>query len=301
MLGCLYGQAIGDALGLGSEFMSRAEVKKNYPEKLTTYSQIIRDRHRSRWEKGAWTDDTEMMLCILRSFNGERYDKKRVARNFKDWFNDCPLDIGNHTANVLAFVDYTDNPQKAAEIIWNLTRKNSAANGALMRTSIIGLEREGYIEDAVDICKLTHYDPRCVGSCVIAVDIIHNLVWDNKETSLEEIVSIGNQYDERIKEWVDLAYYGSLKELKLDDSESIGYTLRTLAAALWCYFHSESFEEGIIDIVNEGGDADTNAAIACAILGAKYGYKSIPSRLINGLHNESLFRKDVNNFIEKVW
>lgn len=300
LFGCLFGQAIGDALGLGTEFMSQNDVKNYYPQKLTNYSQIIQDRHRSRWEKGAWTDDTEMMLCILRAFNGVRFDISKVAHNFKEWFNDCPLGIGNNAANVLAFGDYTENPQKAAEIIWNLSRKKSAANGAIMRTSVIGLEKSGYVEDTIDVCKLTHYDPRCVGSCVIAVEIIHNLVWEAKELSFGEIVSIGNQYDERIKEWVELAYCGSLNELKLDDSKTMGYTLKTLGGALWCYFHSPSFEEGLIDIINRGGDADTNAAIACAILGAKYGYNSIPPDMINGLHNESLYRIYIENFMKSI-
>lgn len=298
MLGCLYGQAIGDALGLGTEFMSKNDVNNNYPKKLTNYSQIIQDRHRSRWDKGAWTDDTEMMLCILRAFNGERFDISKVAHNFKDWFNDCPLGIGNNTANVLVFGDYTENPQKAAEIIWNLSRKNSAANGAIMRTSVIGLEKEGYVDDAIDICKLTHFDPRCVGSCVIVVKIIHNLVWEDKGLTVEEIISIGNQYDERIREWVKLAYNDSLNDLQLDDSKTMGYTLKTLAAALWCYFHSSDFKTGLIDIVNEGGDADTNAAVACAILGAKYGYRSMPSELIKGLLNETKFRNNVESFVK---
>lgn len=53
MLGCLYGQAIGDALGLGSEFMSKDEVSKNYPGGLKSYNQIVQDAHRRRWAKGA--------------------------------------------------------------------------------------------------------------------------------------------------------------------------------------------------------------------------------------------------------
>ena len=42
-------------------------------------------------------------------------------------------------------------------------------------------------------------------------------------------------------------------------------------------------------MVNAGGDADTNAAVACAVLGAKYGYSSIPNEYIEGLlYKESL-------------
>ena len=36
-------------------------------------------------------------------------------------------------------------------------------------------------------------------------------------------------------------------------------------------------------MVHAGGDADTNAAVACAILGAKYGYSSIPQEYVEGL------------------
>jgi ADP-ribosylglycohydrolase len=51
--GTIYGQVIGDALGLGAEFMSKASVKENYPKGLTDYDQIVQDYHRSKWEKEA--------------------------------------------------------------------------------------------------------------------------------------------------------------------------------------------------------------------------------------------------------
>lgn len=301
MLGCLYGQAIGDALGLGSEFMSKDEVIKNYPDGLKNYDQIIQDAHRRRWAKGAWTDDTDMMLCILNGFENGAFNLLLVASNFKDWFNGTPMGIGSHTYKVLCMADYVEQPEMCSKLWWELSRKQSAANGALMRTSVVGLAKTDIENESEAICKLTHYDPRCVGSCVIAASIIHNLVWYNNELSYQDIKNIAQRYDERILEWIDVAYNSSdISMLDLDEKYSIGYTLRTLSAALWCYWHSTSFADGLLSVVNEGGDADTNSTIAGAILGAKFGLSSIPKHYIDKLHNREEYQNKILHFIELV-
>ncbi|MDE5806315.1 MAG: ADP-ribosylglycohydrolase family protein [Paramuribaculum sp.] len=301
MKGCLYGQAVGDALGLGSEFMSKEECKITYPDGLTQYGQIVQDAYRRRWPKGAWTDDTDMMLCVLRGFDGIEFNSLRVASNFKEWFNGNPLDIGSHTYNVLSMEDYTENPERCASQWWETSNRQSAANGALMRTSVVGLLPSNVRSQAEAICRLTHTDPRCVGSCVIASIIIHNLVWKGRMLSPDEVKQIGEEYDNRISEWLDIAYDSSdISRLKLDDSDSIGYTLRTLAAAIWCYWHAPTFEDGLLAVVNEGGDADTNAAISCAILGAKFGFNHIPAYYANNLHLRKEYNQIIETFINKV-
>ena len=242
-----------------------------------------------------------MMLCILNGYDNEAFNLHRVASNFKDWFNGTPIGIGSHTYKVLCMGDYVEQPEMCSKLWWELSRQQSAANGALMRTSVVGLVQNNVIEQAEAICKLTHYDPRCVGSCVIASSIINNLVWHDKQLSYDEIKNITQRYDERILEWVDAAYNSSeISMLDLDETYSIGYTLRTLSAALWCYWHAKSFEDGLLSVVNEGGDADTNGAIAGAILGAKFGYSSIPSYYINNLHRQAEYHKVVTSFINEV-
>ena len=301
MKGCLYGQAVGDALGLGSEFMSKEECKITYPDGLTQYSQIVQDAYRRRWPKGAWTDDTDMMLCVLLGFDGIEFNSLHVASNFKEWFNGNPLDIGSHTYNVLSMEDYTENPERCASQCWEMSNRQSAANGALMRTSVIGLLPSNVRNQAEAICRLTHTDPRCVGSCVIASIIIHNLVWKGRMLSPDEVKQIGDDYDNRISEWIDIAYDSNdISRLKLDDSDSIGYTLRTLAAAIWCYWHAPTFEDGLLAVVNEGGDADTNAAISCAILGAKFGFNHIPAYYAKNLHLQKEYNQIIETFINKV-
>ena len=85
-LGTIFGQAVGDALGLSTEFMSKQEVDRFYPNGIEDSSQIVQDDHRRRWQKGDWTDDTDMMLCILDSFVAcQKVDILDIARRFKEW------------------------------------------------------------------------------------------------------------------------------------------------------------------------------------------------------------------------
>ena len=167
-----------------------------------------------------------------------------------------------------------------------------------MRTSIIGLCRENVISSAEDVCRLTHADPRCIGSCAIVSWIIHNLVYLKTRPTQDELLSMANAYDKRISEYLKIAFDGSLDDLELDDYYTMGYTLKTLAAALWPLYHCDSFEEGLLTVVSAGGDADTNAAVACSLLGAKYGYSSIPSKYVEGLNNKDILMELVNDFIK---
>lgn len=299
--GTIFGQAIGDALGLGTEFMSKTEVREKYPDGLKEYSQIIRDYHRAKFQPSSWSDDTDMMLCIANAIIEDKgINLHTIARNFKQWvYAPETRGVGQTTLKVLSIAEYVEKPHQVAELIWRMTRTKNAANGSVMRTAIIGLKKENVAQTAEDVCKLTHFDPRCVGSCVIVSEIINHLIWHDEQLSYSQIMTIGNKYDKSIAEYIDKAYYNGIESLELDEPSSIGYTLKALGSALWCLFHANDFEEGLLRVVNEGGDADTNAAVACAMLGAKFGYTSIPQKYTDGLTRKNDLMR-ITNYLMQI-
>lgn len=279
--------------------MNRDEVLHNYPDGLSEYSQIVQDFHRERWHQGDWTDDTEMMLCIARAIIKDRsINPQTVAHNFKEWFTDIPLGIGQLTYTVLGLSDYEESPEKAAETVWRFYGSKNAANGGLMRTSVVGLWDENVEGNAVNICRLTHADPRCIGSSVVISEIINSLVWQGRELSFEDLCKIGYKYDERIGIYTIAGKVGSLEDLKLDDEMTMGYTLKTMGCAVWCLYHVDNFKDGLLKVVNAGGDADTNAAVACAVLGAKYGKKGIPKFYIQGIKRKDEYEEMIRQLTD---
>ena len=146
-----------------------------------------------------------------------------------------------------------------------------------------------------NVCKLTHYDPRCVGSCVIITYIVHRCL-TNQEILKSDILCIANEYDSHIIEYIELAYQNNVEVLALDEQGKIGYTLKTMSAALWAYNYSIDFYSGLRNIIEQGGDADTNGAVAGALLGLKFGLNTIPKHLIDNLVGKDILANKINDF-----
>jgi ADP-ribosylglycohydrolase len=305
--GVIFGQAVGDALGLGAEFLTKTQVSQFYSEGLTEYEQIIEDGHRSRWEKGEWTDDTDQMLCIFNSIlDKKNVDIKDIAKNLYNWAGNGGRGIGNTIYAVLSAEDFLKDPHKVSLAVWEKSGKMLAANGGIMRTSVLGVweyyDLEKVKENAENVCKITHYDPRCIGSCVALTTAIALLLQGetNFDTIFRKVSATAIPYDERIREYLDLANTAKkVEELDLNQKDAIGYTLKALAVGFWA-LKNTNFEDGVVKIINEGGDADTNAAVAAALLGAKYGYDAIPTKWSEKLKGRDVLEAKTQQLIKLI-
>ena len=64
------------------------------------------------------------------------------------------------------------------------------------------------------------------------------------------------------------------------------YVVDTLQTVFHYLFSTSSFEECLVGVVNQGGDADTTGAIAGMIAGAFYGLDAIPARWLKKLNKD---------------
>jgi ADP-ribosylglycohydrolase len=300
--GIIYGQAVGDALGLGTEFLTKAQVKEYYPLGLSRYGQILRDQHARRWARGSWTDDTDQMLCIFDSLLEKRQiDVLDIAARLHQWAVQGGMGIGRTVSAVLYAPDFLIDPHQAAKDVWEASGQKAAANGGIMRTSILGIweyqQADRVQHNAEQVCRITHYDPRCVGSSVIVSLAISAYLQGHQDIDqiFQQAYAVAETYDPRIAAYLDRAQE-SLEALELDEGLNaaagefgkIGYTLKTMGAGFWALKHAPSFKAGILQIIHAGGDADTNAAVAGAMLGAKLGFSGLDQKLAHGLARKTL-------------
>ncbi len=183
--GVVFGHAIGDALGLNTEFMTKDQVIKYY--KNITYENRIEDSHRSTWTKGEWTDDTDQLILVMRNLvnkDGTTLQDKLYNwywNGFKEFGIGRGRGIGNTIRRVINDPGFLKNPYDVSKELFELTDSSNHSNGGVMRTSIIGClpDINQIIEHADNVCSITHYSQRCRFTCVFISLLIYFLIHDN--------------------------------------------------------------------------------------------------------------------------
>ncbi len=273
--GALFGQVCGDALGAQVEFQSASSLSRRFPDGL-----------RALVDGGYWgtmagqpTDDSEMALVLARSLvTRGRYSQDSAAFAYSYWYRSGPFDVGNTTARALRSAR---DERTAARSMALAADRSSQANGSLMRISPLGIfghrmDRDELAELARLDSSLTHPHPACLEACAVFTVAIARAVSDGG--AREEVYR-------DVKRWASAscrdasvlqALDAAVSSPPADYEQHAGWVLVALQNAFYQLLHAPTLEEGVVASVMAGGDTDTNAAIAGALLGAVDGFEAVP-------------------------
>lgn len=276
--GCLLGQLAGDALGGIVEFASSEQIKRQY---LSGVRELVDGGH---WNTlaGQPTDDSELALILARSLVHEgRFDLPSIAQAYVAWYKSRPFDMGSTTRQSLGKAAATRTNKDVSQVASEAASTTSQANGALMRISplaLFGYRRPSseLIEWARLDARLTHAHPVCQDASAAFVLAIQIAL--SRSASPVEVFELSLRQAKQQK--LDSDVIATLEAAKhgkpIDYLEHMGWVRIALQNAFYQLLYSESLESSIVDTIMQGGDTDTNAAIAGALLGAVHGLSAVP-------------------------
>jgi ADP-ribosylglycohydrolase len=294
--GCLYGLAVGDALGAAIEFRRPGSFdpvegyRAGGPHGLAA---------------GEWTDDTSMALALADSIGKKGWDLNDQARRYVRWWregdysvNGRCFDIGNTVSAALCRLEMGQDARNSGD-----SSSNASGNGSIMRLAPVAIR---FFHGTIDVEQLakkasesslpTHASPQCLSCCrYMAVLLAGLMAGEDRQQvlspdwwALERLRQI-----EPLHPAVDEVARGSFRELQPPDIQGSGYAVKSLEAALWAMVDANDFGEAVLKAVNLGYDADTTGAVCGQLAGAFWGETGIPESW-----REELARRDL---IEDAW
>jgi ADP-ribosylglycohydrolase len=207
-----------------------------------------------------------MALALARSILARgRYEAESVLAAYREWYRSGPFDIGTTTRAALA----------------GYLMGESQANGSLMRASPLGIyahamgpERAALL--ARQDSPLTHPNPVCGDAVAAYVVAVAQAIGHGDGARAAYDAALGWARSARAVGPVVAALEAAAESPPTCEGESQGFVLIALQNAFHELLHAPSLEAGLVATVRRGGDTDTNAAIAGALLGAVHGRAAIP-------------------------
>lgn len=297
--GSLLGLAIGDALG------STVEFKK--PGSFEPIEDMMGGGS-FHLEPGQWTDDTSMALCLAESLIlQQNFDPVDQLERYLRWYREGYMsstgicfDIGTTTRNALLHFETTHSPYCGSMDSF------FAGNGSIMRLAPVPLfyadKPDEAIELSGDSSRTTHGAPVVVDACRYFGALIAGAANSvSKEELLSERYSPipGYWIKNPLESEIDEVALGSFKVRDPPSIKGSGYVVRSLEAALWAFYNSDSFKEGCLLAVNLGDDADTTGAVYGQLAGAFYGIEGIPALWRSKIANRDLIESIAQRLYEQ--
>ncbi len=285
LAGMLLGTAVGDAIGVPYEGM---------PRRLTLPLAQGRLGHRFLPGRGMVSDDTEHAAFTVEALSrsGPDPDRFRVelARGFRRWLATMPAGVGCATLRSGARVCLGVDPSRSGV--------DSAGNGPAMRAPAIGVLL-AHDERARRACvhastAMTHNHPSARAAARTLADLSAFCAREGRMPSLDELERLvlrphaDHAWDEAARVLVDAVDRGSTvtdMALALCGPEGVsGYVCHSVPVAMYAALrHPGDMARAVTEGVACGGDTDSVAATAGAIVGAASGTAGVPDDLARGV------------------
>lgn len=297
ILGTLYGQAIGDAMGMPTELWPLETIHAYFGQPITTFLDGPKSNNVAcHFTKGEYTDDTNQALAILDALIETHWqpDQKVLVKHIMAWADQVDAwhnnILGPSSKAALLAIKNDDDPS-------TVTAK-ALTNGAGMRIAPIGTlftpeQLPALVDLVCEITKITHASDVAFGGAALIAGAVCAAMADQ---NWPEIVAFALQACDMATTkgaptWAASVHRRTALGIKLAQQyagDNIAFSRaiyeligtgtmisESIPAALAIAYYTTNVHDCALLCANLGGDTDTIGAMATAICGAKNGYQHI--------------------------
>ncbi|MFC8127242.1 ADP-ribosylglycohydrolase family protein [Streptomyces sp. NPDC057302] len=314
-LGAFYGLALGDALGMPTQIMSRADVVRVYGN-VTGFEASRSDNPVSAGMRaGSVTDDTDQAVIVARLLveGGGHIAPLRFAEALLSWEREMKAKgsfdlLGPSTKAALDAVAGGTDPKEAG--------RYGTTNGAAMRVTPVGIAFAAdplpdFLDRVVESCQVTHdTNIGIAGAAAVAAAVSTGVEGGTLDDAFDAAITAAAAGARR-GNWVAGADIAAriawARELVdgLDEATAVDRVVALIgtsvasqesvpaAFAVLALTGGDPWRSTLL-AANLGGDSDTIGAIAGAIAGSVHGLSGLPAdavrtlRTVNSLELEPL-------------
>lgn len=300
----MVGLAIGDALGMPFE-----KLKEEIHEGLATWTGDYQEGTFHKLPAGHWTDDTEMAVALAESLieNGG-YNGAATAKKYLAWSEGTPHGMGGSTRNAMKRLKEGVSWELSGELF---ETTETVGSGTAMRIAPLGLAyRHRSMRNARLDAGITHNHEEAFAAAIVVASAVGSLysltpaddpkifrgqVVRQILEALEDTQTANTDLYRKLGEYYTKPFASLTEGLNVGNrGNAYQIVLSALRAVILGW---RGFADGIQAAIRQGGDTDTRAAIAGAMLGALHGLGGIPESYQKGVKDFEMLR----DLDQKLW